>query len=86
MVLVGGPRGIRTSGSFDLRPLMWAALLFVGAWALGLRVRAWSVLPIAFAGLLSTTMSSHFGLWAPPTVAAVVFLILIRLQRVPRRN
>ena len=86
MVLVGGPRSLSTPGSFDVGPLIWAAFLFVGAWALGLRLRAWSVLPMAMGGLLSTTMSSHFGLWAPPSVAAVVFLILIRLQRVPRRG
>jgi hypothetical protein len=86
IVLVGGPRGLPTAGSFDARPLIWGVFLIVEAWALGLRLRAWSLLPIAMAGLLSTTMSSHYGLWAPPSVAAVVFLILIRLQRVPRRG
>jgi hypothetical protein len=86
IVLVGGPRSLSTAGSFDVRPLIWGVFLFVEARALGLRLRAWSMLPIAMAGLLSTTMASHFGLWAPPTVAAVVFLILIPLQRVPRRG
>jgi hypothetical protein len=82
VIALGWPQGLPTSGSFDVAPLAWTAVLLSISWALHLRLRWWSVAPAAAGGMLCATMSSHFGLWAPPAMAAVAFPILRLLQGV----
>jgi len=73
------------AGSWDFRPLFWAAILLVAAGLVG-RVRWWGV-PLALAaGIPCDQIASHFGLWAGAIVVVAVAAVLASAARMQRSS
>ncbi len=66
----------RAAGALDAAPLAWALLFLVGArLALGLRVRALTVLGAVVAGALWADLVHRWGLVAPGVAGLLALLV-----------
>jgi hypothetical protein len=74
---------IPQSGTWDFRPLFWAAVLLMTGAVVG-RVRWWGI-PLALAaGLPCEQIASHFGMWAGAAVVVAVAAVLATASRTQR--
>jgi hypothetical protein len=73
--------GLARPERWDFSPLGWAALLFLAAWAAGLRLRWWMPLVAFGCGLPCATFAEHFG--ALP-IAAIILVMALVLRPVIR--
>jgi hypothetical protein len=85
-LLLAAWRGLPTGGTYDLQPILWIAFLAALMWGLGVRLRWWSLGPIAVGGTLCTTMSNHFGLGFPAIALATCIPLLLVGRRIARQS
>ena len=85
-LLLAAWHGLPTSGTYDLQPVLWIAFLAALMWGIGIRLRWWSVGPLAVAGTICTTTSNHFGLGLLAIVLALCVPVLLVARRIARQS